>query len=82
MRRAILLATLIATLSVAVPAMGQDAVQDAYGGEVTTVDRGQLPFTGLELVVVGLVGVGLVGAGLTARRLTSTAPGTPPDDAL
>ena len=76
-----LFATLLLTLALAAPAAGQGPSQDGYipdgpqvieqtragGGDPGTSD---LPFTGMDLVLVGGLGVGLLAVGVGMRRLT------------
>jgi hypothetical protein len=82
MRKTIsLIVCLVAMLAIAVPAHGQSVTQDAYlglagadqGGAGTaaatdTSTSGSLPFTGMELGLMGLVGVALLGTGFVVRR--------------
>jgi hypothetical protein len=79
----ILVASLLVTLAVAAPAFAQTSpTQQGYslsGGvtetqvEKTTTQQAasdnELPFTGMELVIVLGLGVGLLGAGFAVRRL-------------
>jgi len=70
------IATVVATLVLAAPAQASTAADDQYGavlGEQTgggNVQRaGVLPFTGLDLVLLGGVGAALTAGGIVARRV-------------
>ena len=45
-----------------------DANEPAVTGTVSDSDSGTLPFTGLELALMGAAGLALVGTGLAVRR--------------
>jgi len=68
-------ATTIAALTVAGPAQASTAADDQYGavlgeqsGGGTVKGTGTLPFTGLDVVLVGGVGTALTAGGLVLRR--------------
>jgi hypothetical protein len=83
--------TLVLTLAFATTAFGQSSIdgysdeagqiqaqvadQDEAQPATTTAEEGSLPFTGLDLALMGAAGGLLVGAGLGMRRLTR-APGS------
>ena len=67
--------TTIATLALAGPAQASTAADDQYGavlgeqsGGGTLQGTGALPFTGLDLLLVGGVGTALTAGGLILRR--------------
>ena len=80
MRKTIsLIVCLVAILAIAAPAYAQSVTQDTYlglagaeqggGGTASaTGTSGSLPFTGMELGLIGLVGVALVGTGFVMWR--------------
>jgi len=79
------LLSLVLVLVLAAPAMGQGSGQDGYtpeGPQVVeqTRDSGSgtegrsLPFTGMDLMLIGGLGIGLLGAGVGMRRLTRPHP--------
>ncbi len=77
--------TLLLTLALApAAAMAQDPSIDTYGGGggdvLSSTDQssdtsGELPFTGLDLMFVGVAGVALVGLGVGLRRASRDADG-------
>ena len=69
------LATMAATLILAAPAQASTAADDQYGavlgeqsGGGNLQGAGGLPFTGLDLVLVGGVGAALAAGGVLVRR--------------
>ena len=69
------LATTVATLVLAAPAQASSAADDQYGavlgeqsGGGNLQDAGGLPFTGLNLLLVGGVGAALTAGGVLVRR--------------
>ena len=69
------IATLIAALMIAAPAQASTAADDQYGavlgeqnGGGNLQGAGGLPFTGLDLVLLGGVGAALTAGGVLVRR--------------
>ena len=69
------IATVVATLVLAAPAQASTAADDQYGavlgeqnGGGNLQGAGGLPFTGLDLVLVGGVGAALTAGGILVRR--------------
>jgi hypothetical protein len=69
------IATTLATLVLAAPAQASSAADDQYGavlgeqsGGGNLQGAGGLPFTGLDLVLVGGVGASLTAGGVLVRR--------------
>jgi len=67
--------TTIAALMLAAPAQASTAADDQYGavlgkqtGGGNVQGAGALPFTGLDLVLLGSVGTALTAGGVLARR--------------
>ena len=73
--------TTIAVLMFAGPAQASTAADDQYGGVLgqqsgggTVQGAGGLPFTGLNLVLLGGVGAALTAGGIRIRRSVRPAP--------
>jgi hypothetical protein len=84
-----LIVCLVAMLAIAVPAHAQSVTQDAYQGQAgaqqgggggtagtTQASGGSLPFTGVQLGLMGLAGVALLGTGYGLRRASQFRDGT------